>query len=166
MTQDLHTPGKLVVTLPSDREIRMERWFDAPRDLVFRLWTDGNRIPEFWGPRGHTTTVDVWDFREGGKWRLVSRDAEGNEHPFRGEFREISAPEVVEWTFEYEPFAGHISIDRLTMEDHDGRTRMISVSTFQTVEGRDAMVDSGMETGAGEMYERFEELLVRELASA
>jgi uncharacterized protein YndB with AHSA1/START domain len=149
------------VTTPTDREIRIEREFDAPRDRVFALMTDPKLIPEWWGPYGHTTTVDEMDVRTGGRWRFVSRDADGNEYGFRGGYREVSAPERLAQTFEFEPMAGYVSLETSTFEDLGDRTRMVTVALFHTTEDRDGMLASGMEKGMNETYERLDELLER-----
>ena len=81
------------VTTPTDREIHIERVFDAPRDRVFAVYTDPELIPEWWGPRGTTTVVDQMDVRPGGSWRFVMRDADGSETGFRGTYREVTPPE-------------------------------------------------------------------------
>jgi uncharacterized protein YndB with AHSA1/START domain len=154
--------GKLTVTTPSDREIHTERVFDAPRDRVFAAYTDPELISEWWGPRGTTTIVAEMDVRTGGRWRFVSRDSDGNEFAFRGAYREVTPPERIVQTFEFEPMAGHVSVDTATFEDlGDGRTRIKTVSIFHTTEERDGMLESGMEKGMGETYDRLEELLAR-----
>ncbi len=73
------------LTTPSDLEIVMTRVFDAPRDLVFKAYTDPEAIPQWWGQRTSTTTVDKMDVRPGGVWRYIQRDADGNEYAFNGE---------------------------------------------------------------------------------
>ena len=151
----------LTVTTPSDREIRLEREFDAPRDRVFAVMTDPALISEWWGPRGTATEVDQMDVRPGGAWRYVVRDADGTETAFRGVYREIAAPERIVQTFEWEGLPGHISIDTAVLEDLGERTRLVTTSLFHTVEERDGMLSSGMEGGAGETYARLEELLAR-----
>jgi uncharacterized protein YndB with AHSA1/START domain len=150
---------KLVVTTPSDREIQMVRAFDAPRDLVFKAFTDPELIPKWWGPRNTTTVVDTLELRAGGKWRFLNIESDGTEHAFRGEFREIVPPSRIVWTFEYEPWAGHVTVETSTFEEQDGKTTVTTVSVFDSVEDRDGMLNSGMETGAGESYDRLDELL-------
>lgn len=98
--------GATSVTTPSDREIVTERVFDAPRERVYAAFTDPELIPEWWGPRKTTTTVDVMDVRPGGAWRFVCANPDGSEDGFRGTYREVSAPERVVQTFEWEGNAG------------------------------------------------------------
>jgi uncharacterized protein YndB with AHSA1/START domain len=154
-------PTALAVTTPSDREIRLEREFDAPRERVFAVMTDPALISEWWGPRGTTTEVDQMDVRPGGAWRYVVRNADGSETAFRGVYREIASPERIVQTFEWEGMPGHISIDTAVLEDLGERTRLVTTSLFHTTEERDGMLSSGMEGGAGETYARLEELLAR-----
>jgi uncharacterized protein YndB with AHSA1/START domain len=149
------------VTTPADREIRIEREFDAPRDRVFALMTDPKLIPEWWGPRSTTTTVDEMDVRAGGRWRFIARDADGTETAFRGTYREVTPPERIVQTFEWEGMPGHVSVETATFEDLGDRTRVVTVSIFHTAEERDGMLASGMERGMNETYERFDELLAR-----
>jgi uncharacterized protein YndB with AHSA1/START domain len=148
------------VTLPSDLEIQVTREFDAPRDVVFKAMTDPKLIPQWWGPRRATTIVDKMDVRPGGSWRFVSREAGGTENAFRGQYREIIPSEKIVQTFEWEPMAGHISVETATLTDlPDGRTLFTTRSVFSSKEDRDGMVQSGMESGLRETYERFDEVL-------
>jgi uncharacterized protein YndB with AHSA1/START domain len=149
------------VTLPSEREIVMTRVFDAPRDLVFKAVTDPTMIPQWWGPRRLTTTVDQLDLRPGGVWRFVQHDAEGNEYAFHGVYQEIVPPERIVQTFEWEGLPGHVSVETMTLEAHDGKTTMTARSVFATAEDRDGMLQSGMEEGARETWDRLAELLAR-----
>ncbi|TME61017.1 MAG: ATPase [Chloroflexi bacterium] len=148
------------VTLPSDKEILITREFDAPRDVVFKAMTDPNLIPRWWGPRGYTTIVEKMDVRPGGKYRFLHRTTGGEESAFRGEYREVVAPERIVQTFEWEPMAGHISVETATFTEQDGRTLLTTRSVFASKEDRDGMIQSGMEKGLRETHDRFAELLV------
>jgi uncharacterized protein YndB with AHSA1/START domain len=147
------------LTTPSDREITMTRVFDAPRELVFQAHIDPRHVPHWWGLRGSTTIVDMMDVRPGGAWRFVQRDPEGNEYGFRGEYREVVPPERLVYTFEFEGMPGHILVETITFEEHDGKTRLTTTSLFTSVEDRDGMLESGMESGAIESWDRLAELL-------
>ena len=146
------------VTRRSDREIVSERVFDAPRERVFEAFSDPALIPEWWGPRGVTTSVDKMDARTGGDWRFTCSDAQGTTS-FRGTYREITPPERVVQTFEWDGMPGHVLVDSSTFEDLAGRTKVTTVSLFHTTEERDGMLASGMEGGLSESYERLDELL-------
>jgi uncharacterized protein YndB with AHSA1/START domain len=152
---------QLTVTTPSDREIVMTRVFDAPRDLVFEAHTSCEHMSRWWGPRRYEIGSCEIDFRPGGKWRVVHRSIDGGEgeHGFHGEFREIVRPERIVWTFEYEGMPGHVSLDTVTFEEHDGKTTLTARSVFDSVQDRDGMLKSGMESGAAETYERLDEYL-------
>jgi uncharacterized protein YndB with AHSA1/START domain len=149
------------VTTPTDREIHIERIFDAPRDKVFAAFTNPELIPEWWGPRGTTTIVDEMDVRPGGNWRFVGRSADGSETAFRGTYREITPPERIVQTFEWEGMPGHVSVETAVFEDLGDRTRLVATSLFHTTEERDGMLHSGMEGGMNETYDRLDEVLAR-----
>jgi uncharacterized protein YndB with AHSA1/START domain len=151
------------ITTPSEREIHVERVFDAPRDRVFAAYTDPELIPEWWGPHGTTTTVDQMEVKNGGRWRFVVRNSDGSETGFRGTIREVTPPERIVQTFEWEGMPGHVSIDTAEFEDlGDGRTKVVTTSTFHTTEERDGMLGSGMEGGLNETYERLDALLAQQ----
>jgi uncharacterized protein YndB with AHSA1/START domain len=161
MTSDQQQGQTATVTTPTDREIHVERVFDAPRDVVFQAMTDPALVPEWWGPHGTTTTVDQMDVKPGGGWRFVIRDADGTEHGFRGTYREVSPPERLVYTFEWEGMPGHISVETATFEDLGDRTRLVTTTLFHTTEERDGMLASGMEGGMNETYARLDDLLAR-----
>ncbi len=152
---------KLTLTTPSDREIVMTREFDAPRELIFEAHSSCEHVNNWWGPRKYSFELCEMDFRPGGKYRFVHRGPDGvEEHGFRGEYREIVPPERIVWTFEWEGMPGHISLDTLTLEDlGGGRTKLVSHSRFDSKEDRDGMLQSGMEEGAGETYDRLAEFV-------
>lgn len=146
----------LNVQTPDDRTITMSRTFDAPRDLVFAAHTQAEHVRHWWG-RGNPLDVEL-DFTVGGKWRFVEH-ADGTEHAFRGEFREIDPPAGFTWTFEYEPMPGHVCVERYEFTEHDGRTTVSTTTTFDTREDRDGMLESGMETGAEQSYQALDAYL-------
>lgn len=148
-----------VVAAPGMHEILLLREFNAPRELVFKAFTDPALIPQWWGPRYLTTTVDQMDVKKGGLWRYIQRDGDGNEFAFSGVYHEIVAPERLVFTFEFEGMPGHILLETVTLEEHEGKTTVKDSSVFQTIEDRDGMLQSGMESGATDSWDRFEELL-------
>ena len=151
----------LTVTLPSDREITLTRSFDAPRRLVFEAITRPEHVARWWGPLGSSLTVCEMDFRPGGSWRMVVRSPNGQEHPFKGEYREIVPPRRVVQTFIYdvEGIRDHVAVETLTLDEHDGRTTLSVTVLYDSKEARDAQLRSGMEAGAGQSYDRLAELL-------
>lgn len=142
-----------------DLEVTMTRMFDAPRELVFRAYTDPALVPRWWGPRDMKTTVEELDVRPGGVYRFVHEAPDGSEYRFRGEYREVVPPERLVNTFEFEGMPGHIIVDAATFEDVDGKTRLTVVSQFASVEDRDGMLATGMEEGGKETWDRLADLL-------
>jgi uncharacterized protein YndB with AHSA1/START domain len=159
------TAGATSFMLQGDREIVMERVFDAPRELVWRVTNDPTLIPRWWGPGYLTTTVETMDVRPGGRWRIVQRDPAGNEYGFNGDYREVNPPEKVVRTFEFEGARGHIIIETTTFEAVGDQTKMRVISLFESAEDRSAMLGSGAESGARESWERLAKILVEEQGS-
>ena len=161
MNKEMTTSGRTIVTTPSDREILSERIFEAPRQLVFDTMTDPNLISEWWGPRGITTVVDRMEVRPGGTWRFVQKWG-NDESGFHGTYREVTPPERIVNTFEWEGMPGHVLVETITFEELEAdRTKVRIVSLFHTTEERDGMLASGMEGGLGESHDRLAELLAR-----
>jgi uncharacterized protein YndB with AHSA1/START domain len=148
------------VTTPGERDIRIERVFNAPRDRVYAAFTDPELVPEWWGSRDGTTVVDRMDVKVGGHWRFVS-DSQHGEHGFRGTYRDVSPPERLEYSFEWEGMPGHVCIETVTFEDLGDSTKVVTTTLFHTTEERDGMLSSGMEDGLNESYARLDELLAR-----
>ena len=149
--------GTLTVTTPTDREITFTRQFKAPRDLVFEAHSSCEHMSNWWGPRGYEIAFCDLDFRPGGAWRIVQRGPDGTEYGFRGEFREIVQPERITWTFEFDGVPGHVSVQTVTFEEREGVTTIAGTAVFESVEDRDGMIESGMEAGMVETYDRLEE---------
>ena len=160
MDRDQQEARTADVTTPGDREIRIERVFDAPRERVFAVYTDPELIPEWWGPRDHPVVVDQMDVRPGGSWRFVMRDADSGPG-FRGTYREITPPERIVQTFEWEGMPGYVSLETATFEDLGDRTKVTTVSVFHKPEERDGMLNSGMEHGMNDTFARLDEILER-----
>jgi uncharacterized protein YndB with AHSA1/START domain len=150
-----------IIAQPGVQQIEIVREFDAPRDLLFRAHSDPDLLVQWLGPRALTMTIDHLDARHGGTWRYTHRDADGNEFGFHGVFHGTPSVDGIVQTFEFEGAPGHVSLETLTFEEHDGRTRLRAVSVFQSVEDRDAMIESGMESGLNEGYDRLDELVAR-----
>ncbi|MGZ7209902.1 MAG: SRPBCC family protein [Methanobacterium sp.] len=147
---------------PGKQEILIEREFDAPRELVFKAFTDPELYKQWIGPRGLKTTIETFEPRNGGSWRYIQEDEDGNEFAFHGVNHEVLPPERIIDTFEFEglPETGHVILDTLKLEALPGnRTKIVDQSVFQSVEDRDGMMQSGMEEGVNDSYERLDELL-------
>ena len=152
---------------PGKQELFITREFDAARELVFKAFTNPELYAQWIGPRELTTTIKTFEPRSGGKWRYISKDKDGNKYAFHGVFHEVSAPEIIIETFEFEglPEAGHVILETARFESlPDNRTKLTCQSVFQSVADRDGMLQSGMEKGVNEGYEKLDELLAKELA--
>ena len=154
-----------VTAEPGVPQILTEREFDAPRDLILRAFTEADLLAQWLGPRGYTMTVETFEPRAGGSWRYVHSDGDGNSYGFHGVFHNDPSPDGFVQTFEFEGAPGHVSLDTMTMEERDGRTIVRTNSLFQSVEARDAMVQSGMADGMSQGYDQLEELLEKQGAS-
>ena len=146
------------------QELFITREFDAPRELVFRAYTDPEIYAQWLGPHGLTTWFEVFEPVSGGKYKFVQKDKDGNEFSFHGVTHEVLLNERIIGTFEFDglPETGHVVLETTRFEDLPGdRTRVSSQSVFQSVADRDGMVQSGMEHGVQEGYERLDDILAK-----
>lgn len=150
-----------LVAEPKQHSIVATCIFNAPRELVFKIMTDPETIPQWWGPRNLTTTVDKMEPRSGGSWRYVVSAQNGKEWAFHGVYHAIEAPVRTVFTYEYEGLPGHVSMETAMFEDHDGGTKVTIISVFQTIEDRDNMLQSDWQEGEEESMDRLEELLAK-----
>lgn len=149
---------RATLTTPTDRELRIERIFDAPRPRVWRAMTDPELVKQWWG-RGNPLTVERLEVERGGHWRFVEH-SDGGDHGFEGRFREVVPPEKLSMTFEWDGAPGHTVVQTIMLEDMgDNRTRMVSTSMFFTKEDRDGMMSAGMEGGMNESYQALDRVL-------
>jgi uncharacterized protein YndB with AHSA1/START domain len=160
MTETTRASKVAKITTPGDREIRIERVFDAPRSRVWRAFTDPDLVKEWWG-RGNELVIERMEVERGGHWRFVERGPDGV-HGFEGRYREVTPEERVVQTFEWDGMPGHVVVETVTLEDlGDGRTRVVTTSLFHTTEERDGMLSSGMEEGLNQSYAALDRLLAR-----
>jgi uncharacterized protein YndB with AHSA1/START domain len=133
-------------------EVRITRVFDATPERLWRAYTEPEQITQWW----LNTEIDKLDVRVGGAWRFVDRgQGDGKEHGFRGEFIEVDEPRKLVRTFEYEPWAGHVMTESVTLEPQtDGKTLVTTVSKYENIDDLQGMVKSGMEKGAVAGIER------------
>ena len=146
---------------PGKQELFITREFDAPREIVFKAHTDPELYSQWLGPRGYEMVLETFEPHSGGRYRYLHKDNEGNEYGFHGVFHEISEALMIQ-TFEYEGLSerGHVSLDSMKLEELPGnRSRITIHSVFQSVADRDGMIQSGMERGVNEGYERLDEIL-------
>ncbi|MEN0136575.1 MAG: SRPBCC domain-containing protein, partial [Rhodococcus sp. (in: high G+C Gram-positive bacteria)] len=127
------SPTTATLSTPTDREIHVERIFDASRSRVWAAFTKPELLAQWWG-RGNSLDVERWEFERGGHWRVVEH-ADGDSYGFEGRFREITPEERLVYTFEWDGMPGHVIIENNTYTDlGDGRTQLSVVSQFHTPE--------------------------------
>jgi len=151
---------------PGVPQILTSREFDAPRELVYRAFTEPDLLAQWLGPRRYGMKIDEYDLRHGGRWRFLNIDDAGNEFGFHGVFHGEPSLDGIVQTFEFEGAPGHVQMDTVSFEDRGGRTIVRTNSVFQSVEARDAMYQSGMADGMREGYERLDELLAKQIANS
>jgi uncharacterized protein YndB with AHSA1/START domain len=150
----------LKVTTSTDREIRVERVFNAPRERVWRAFTDPSLIAQWWG-RGHKLVIERLEVVRGGHWRFVEHGPDGV-HGFEGRYREVTPPTRIVQTFEWDGMPGHVAVETVVLVDlGDGRTRVVNTSLFHTTEERDGMLQSGMEQGLSQSYAALDRVLAK-----
>lgn len=157
-------PSKNKVTVtaePGKQEVYITREFDAPRELVYKAHIDPKLYVQWLGPHGYEMILEEFEPVSGGKYRYVHKDKEGNEYGFHGTFHTMTEELMIQ-TFEFEgmPEPGHVTLDTMRLEKlPNDRTRITIQSVFQSVADRDGMIQSGMEKGVSEGYERLDDIL-------
>ncbi len=156
--------NKTIITAePGKQDLFITREFDAPREQVFKAHTDPKLFVQWLGPRGYEMILETFEPISGGKYRYIHKDKDGNEYGFHGVFHLISEALMIQ-TFEFEglPESGHVAMDTMKLEAlPNGRTRITIHSLFQSVSDRDNTLQSGMESGLSEGYERLDEILAQ-----
>jgi len=142
-------------------DLFFERTFNAPRERVWKAFTDPELIPRWWGPHATSTTVEEMDVRPGGKWRYVSRAPDRDDVVFYGEYLEVTPPEGFKWTFMFDvegvgPMGGP---ETFILEDLGNRTKVISIGHMGSAEAIEGALATGMVAGAIETWNRLEALL-------
>jgi uncharacterized protein YndB with AHSA1/START domain len=155
--------NKTIITAePNKQELFIAREFEAPRELVFKAYTDEKIYAQWLGPHGLETWFEVFEPVSGGKYKFIQKDKDGNEFSFHGVTHEVLLNERIIGTFEFDglPESGHVVLETTQFEVLPGnRTRVSSQSVFKSVSDRDGMIESGMEHGVVEGYERLDEIL-------
>lgn len=152
------TTNKGTVTTPNDREIHIERIFNAPRDRVWRAMTEPELLAQWWG-RGNKVDIEASDLTPGGKWRMVEH-ADGGMYGFQGEYREINPPERIVMTFIWDGMPDHVAVNDISLDEMaDDRTRMITIVRFDNQADRDGMLNSGMEAGMNQSHAALDKVL-------
>jgi uncharacterized protein YndB with AHSA1/START domain len=151
---------------PGVPQVLTEREFDASRDLVYRAFVEPELLVQWLGPRRLKMTIDRYDLRDGGSWRYVHSDDDGNSYGFHGVFHGEPSPEGMVQTFEFEGAPGNVSLDTVMFTESGGKTVIRTNSVFQSVQARDAMVQSGMAEGMNEGFDRLDEVLAKLVANS
>ena len=153
--------NSLKLTVPDGQPyIEYEREFDFPVAEVFRAHKEPELIKQWLGPRGYDMDIERYDFRTGGGYRYIHRDDKGAEYAFNGVFHVVRDEEFAIQTFEFEGFPDVVAIESLRFVDlGNGRTRLEGHSVYPSIESRDGMVASDMESGMREGYERLEDVV-------
>lgn len=150
-----------IVAEPNKQELFITREFDAPRELVYKAHIDPKLYVQWLGPHGYEMILETFEPVSGGKYRYIHKDKEGNQYGFHGVFHTMTEELMIQ-TFEFEglPEAGHVILDTMRLEKlPNNRTRVTIQSVYQSVADRDGMVQSGMEKGITEGYERLDDIL-------
>ena len=151
--------NRATVTTPSDREIRIERIFNAPRERVWRAMTDPALVAQWWG-RGNKLVIERDEVERGGHWRYVEHSPDGEVNGFEGRYREVTPKDRISRTFEWDGMPGYTILETVEFFDTtDGRTRVVMTSLFFSPEERDGMLHSGMEGGMAESFAALDRLL-------
>jgi uncharacterized protein YndB with AHSA1/START domain len=142
--------------------VRIVRDFDAPPEKVFRAWVDPELVVAWLGPKDTTMRLDTWDARTGGSYRYAAERGGEEIASFYGSFHEVRPPSRLVQTFTYEGAPDGVSLDTATFEEIEpGRTRVTILSVVDTMELRDVIIASGMESGVVEGYEKLDDLLAK-----
>src|SRR5438093_6780646 len=152
-------PRTEYVIEPGKQEIVSTTILDAPRELVFKAYTDPKLFARWWGPRRYKIEIEKFESKQGGEWRVTHVGDDGSRHGFRGVTHDIVAPERICSTFEYLGVPGHVALQTATFEAVGNKTRLVAHQVFESVMDRDGMVASGMKEGADESMERLAEVL-------
>ena len=144
---------------PGGSQVITTRHLPAPPEKVFQAFTNPDLIARWWGPSRYETIIDEYEPRRGGCWRFIHKGDDGNEYGFNGVIHELLLNERITQTFEFEGMPGHVVLEQLKLAPEGDGTRVTTVSAFTSVEDRDGMVNSGMEGGLTESYDRLEELV-------
>jgi len=141
----------------ANRELVITRTFDAPREIVFKMWTDSNHMAQWWGPNGFTNPVCELDVRPGGAIRIDMRDSDGTVYPMTGTFREIVRPERLVFTAEALDQSGTAVLEVLNtviFEEKNGKTTLTLQARVTKVAGEGVSYLEGMEAGWTQSLER------------
>ena len=152
--------GTTIEADPDLPVITIVRDFAAPAERVYRAWTDPELVVKWMGPNETEMKIDRWEATTGGHYRYTVWQEGQEVAAFFGSFHEARPGERLVQTFTWEGMPDGVSLDTMTFADlGDGRSRVTSVSVVDSLEGRDAILASGMEVGVYEGYAKLDALL-------
>lgn len=152
--------GSAELSLPSDTEIKIVRKFDAPAELVFDVWTTPEHVRNWWGYPEHKMTECTIDLTVGGGYRYAADIPDFGEMAFTGVFKEIDRPSRLVATEVYEAYPDHEGVNTMTLTEEDGVTTMVIISSYDSQQTRDAVIESGMEHGLQVSLNRIDAVLL------
>jgi uncharacterized protein YndB with AHSA1/START domain len=151
-----------VTAEPGVPQVFINREVNAPREMVFRTFVEPDLVVQWLGPRRYKMTIDTWEMRDGGRYRYIHADDDGNAFAFRGVIHGTPSVDGIVQTFEFEAVPGHVALDTVYFDDlGNGRTLVRMISCYQSLADRDAMVGGGMAEGVEDGFLRMDELLER-----
>jgi len=150
-----------LIAEPGVPQILIAREVNAPREIVYRAYTEPDLLVQWLGPRRYAMTIDRLEISDSGTWRYLHRGDDGTEYAFRGVFHGTPSLDGIVQTFEFEGTPGQVSLETVTFEDLGSRTLVRTNAVYQSVANRDAMIESGMEAGLNEGLDRLDELLTK-----
>jgi len=153
-----------IVAEPGKQEMFIYREFDAPREAVFKAYTDPKLIVQWLGPDNMEMKIEKFDMKTGGSYRYIHSDGKGNSYGFHGSVHAVNAPQRVIQTFEFEglPETGHVILDTADFEQlPNNRCKLTIHSVYRSVSDRDGMVASGMEAGMQQGFEKLDAILTK-----
>ena len=148
--------SKSVSTESAGREISSTRLLDAPRDLVWKVFTEPGHIAKWWGPNGFTNTIHEMDVRTGGAWNLVMHGPDGRDYGNKIIYVEVVKPERLVFDHVSDPF--HRTT--VTFWEEGGKTRLEFRMVFPTIEVRDRVAkEYGAVEGLAQNLDRLADYL-------
>ncbi|WP_223829952.1 SRPBCC domain-containing protein [Paenibacillus arenilitoris] len=161
-----------MITKVDGNVITLERVFDAPRELVFKVFSDAEHLKKWWGPRGWEVTVSNMDFRPGGFWHYCMKCVDKNQGDFFGYeswgksvYQEIDQPNQIVYTDYFSDAEGTESDEmpatEVTMSfiEEDGKTKIVNRGVYVSEEALKSVIEMGMEQGIAETWDRLGEYL-------
>jgi uncharacterized protein YndB with AHSA1/START domain len=151
----------------AERVFMMERVFDAPRELVFKAWSEPKHVAQWWGPKGWTLPVCEMDFRPGGVWLYCMRGPEGEEGWGKAVYREIVEPERIVYVDAFADAEGNAvegmpeTLVTVEFTELNGKTKITSRAEFASVADLEATLAMGMVEGMTDTWDRLEEYLAK-----